>query len=639
MKRISYIFITFLIPFLGWAQSTTKIKNHPEVEVKNMEVLNSTAYDFSPVRYGNGVFITSDRGGAEKYNPESNRFGKCKCRCEDERAIQASCTDLFYAEKEGDNYKTPVPVKGAINFNYHDGVVTFSPDKNTMYFTRNNTYAKNKLNLKLYKAEKDGDRWGMIKELPFNSDTFNTAHPTLSADGKRLYFSSDRPGTNGGMDLWVVQLNNGEWGNPMNLGTTINTDKNEIFPYISDDNMLYFASNGHAGLGGLDNFSAKQLTAGDEASWGKVTNLGTPFNSEADDLCFNTVAGEKEGFFVSGRSGGQGGDDIYSFKWDKKKARIEKKILVYDAKTGQPLEEVRVSVNGNHGNDAPETRAYLSDNKGIIIHTVVPEGSYTYDLKKFGYIPKNITVPAEELLTDEDVVYKIPLEKAPTMPFEGVVKNRDNGEPIPGASVKIINKLNGKVTTVLAGPDGKFNFDMECDTDYDIITNKDGFEEEKTYIAAVPCDKVAPQKKEILMKPAYYVGQVITLKNIYYNFDKYNIRKDAAIELDYVVNLLQTYPSMELELSSHTDCRGSFKYNDKLSTRRAKSAVDYILKKGGFSASRLVAAGYGEHQLINRCKDGVRCSEVEHQLNRRTEIKITKFNEVGVGVDPAVRKN
>ncbi|MBK8723680.1 MAG: OmpA family protein [Saprospiraceae bacterium] len=628
----SICFLNFLNSQILHAQN--QIPKHDEVEIKNVEALNSTAYDFAPIKYGNSVIITSDRGGAEKYNPESNRFGNCKCRCGDSRAIQSSCTDLFISDKIGDTYATPSPLKGNLNGSYHDGVITFSPDKNTMYFTRNDSRAKDRLNLKLYSAEKDGDRWGMVKMLPFNSDTFNTAHPSLSADGKTLYFSSNRPGTTGGMDIWKIERNGDDWGTPMNLGSSINTDKNEIFPYINDENVLYFSSEGHTGLGGLDIFYAKQGAEG----WMMAKNLGTPFNSDADDLCFTSSPGDVDGFFVSNRAGGQGGDDIYSFKWDKKKAKFDKKILVYDAATNQIIPDATVSINGNFGDEVVDTRKMLTNDKGIIIHNVSPEMPYNYLATKSGYLPNSLKVNYDDLMKNPDEPYRIPLTKAPSMPFEGIVKNKDNGEIIPNALVTMRNLKTGEIRNITAGPDGKFNTNIDCDTEYELVTTKDGFEIDKSNILPIPCDKVAPQKKEILLKPKYYIGQIIALKNIYYDFDKFNIRRDAAIELDYVVNLLKTYPSMELELGSHTDCRGSFKYNDRLSDNRAKSAVKYILEKGQFAPSRITARGYGEYQLMNRCKDRVRCSEVEHQLNRRTEIKITKFNEAGVTVDPNSRK-
>ncbi len=635
MKKYLFIYSVMLMNVIlsSTLVAQNTIKTHDEVEIKNVEPLNSTSYDFAPIKYGNGVILTSDRGGAAKYNPESNRFGNCKCRCEDSRAVQSSCTDLFYAEKTGDTYGTPTPLKGNLNGSYHDGVVTFSPDKNTMYFTRNDSKSKDRLNLKLYVAEKDGERWEMAKMLPFNSDTFNTAHPTLSRDGKTLYFASNRPGTIGEMDIWKVQKNGDQWGTPVNLGPTINTDKNEIFPYFSDDDVLYFSSEAHQGLGGLDIFYSKP----DNDNWGTVTNLGTPFNSPSDDLCFTCAPGETEGFFVSDRAGGLGGDDIYSFKWDKKKARFDKKVLVYDSKTLDVIPDAIVSINGSYGDGVVDTRRMLTNEKGIVIHNVSPNDPYNYVASKKTYLQYSVSVPYDELMKTPDEPYRIPLTKAPCKVVEYTVINRFTKEILPNAQVKMTNLSTKEVTNYTSGPDGKFNACILCDTEFELVTSKDGFISNTTIISGLPCDTNPVAAGTIPLDPAT-IPQVITLKNIYYDFDKYNIRHDAELELDWVVYLLRTYPSMELELGSHTDSRGSFAYNDKLSSNRAKSAVKYIINKGRFAKTRITAKGYGENVLTNKCKDGVQCTEPEHQLNRRTEIKVTKFNEAGVTVDPKSKK-
>ncbi|MFD2564888.1 OmpA family protein [Aquimarina rubra] len=212
----------------------------------------------------------------------------------------------------------PKKIKGDINTRFHESSSTFSKDGQTVYFTRNN-YTKRKLGsdtngtilLKLYRATLDGEKWINVEELPFNSEEYSVAHPALSADGTKLYFASDMPDSRGLSDLYVVDVNeDGSFGTPINLGDKINTEGRETFPYVSDSGRLYFASDGHVGLGGLDIFVAVP----DVLGFSQPFNVGKPVNSSEDDFTFVLNEETKIGFFASNRSGGKGNDDIYSFK-------------------------------------------------------------------------------------------------------------------------------------------------------------------------------------------------------------------------------------------------------------------------------------------------------------------------------------
>ncbi|MDH7448437.1 TolB family protein [Aquimarina sp. 2201CG14-23] len=225
--------------------------------------------------------------------------------------------DLYTTSKNIPN-KGISRLKGMINTKFHESSATFSPDGKTVYFTRNN-YANRKFKrnadgyvlLKIYKADYDNGKWKNVEELPFNSDEYSIAHPALSPDGKFLYFASDMPGSYGKSDIYVVEIyEDGTYGTPENLGSLINSEGRETFPYVSDKGKLFFASDGHVGFGGLDIF----MVLADENNGWEVYNMGTPINSPYDDFTFIINEEYKIGYFASNRSGGNGGDDIYGFK-------------------------------------------------------------------------------------------------------------------------------------------------------------------------------------------------------------------------------------------------------------------------------------------------------------------------------------
>ncbi|MFC4220385.1 OmpA family protein [Flagellimonas marina] len=259
--------------------------------------------------------------------------------------------DLYEAELDSAfNIKNPVPLKGKINTPYHESTAAFTKDGNTVYFTRNNYInGKRKINeqreitLKIYKAEKNKKgAWSNIQELPFNNDAYSVAHPSLSPDEKRLYFSSNMEGTLGESDIWYVEIDsNGSFGKPINLGQEINTEARETFPFVSKNNNLYFASDGHLGLGGLDMFV---VSLDKNGAYQKVTNLKKPINSSKDD--FGLIIDEEKqiGFLSSNRNGNEGSasDDIYRFK---KSCSVEAiQGVISDAKTNNPLQGAQVSL-------------------------------------------------------------------------------------------------------------------------------------------------------------------------------------------------------------------------------------------------------------------------------------------------------
>jgi len=421
----------------------------------------------------------------------------------------------------------------------HESTSAFTKDGKTIYFTRNNIINSKMRNdtvnvtrLKIFTATNEGNgKWTKEKELPFNNDNYSVAHPTLSQDERKLYFASDMPGGFGMSDIYVVDiLGDGKFSEPRNLGPKINSEYRDTFPFISKDGTLYFASDGHLGLGGLDIFAT--MLRGDEQ---EIYNLGKPVNSPADDMTFIINAETKRGFFASNRTGGKGGDDIYSI--------LETKSIV-------------IKCQGN---------------------------------------------------------------------ISGLVVNKDTGKTIADASIEIRDNKSGLVYKGKTDSLGTFSTDVDCNLgEYAIATSKDKFFPD---VVSVNISRTQPMVSKSIMlqteaKPAPKSGvdiaKVLNLNPIYFDTNKALITDLARIELDKVLKYLKEYPTVKIEIGSHTDSRGSDAYNLKLSSRRAKATANYIISKG-IDASRIKSKGYGETVLRNGCGNGVKCSKLEHADNRRSE--------------------
>ncbi len=624
------------------------------IDLINVKALNSESLDFSPVPYKDGIVFTSSRGLKKRISKHWDLWTK------------DNFTDLFFSKKDENGFFTaPIALKGNSNRKFHDGVATFNQGGTVMYFSRNDETGKSEadeVNLKLYSSTiTSAGVWGNKKELPFNSHEYSNCHPTLSLDGTRLYFASDRPGGFGGMDIWVAVMDNGKWIEPVNLGNTVNSSENELFPQIGEDNVLYFASNGHEGFGGLDVYAVKKADNIDETSWEKRTNIGKPFNSNKDDFGFNMDANHQKGFITTNRSGGLGKDDIYNWNSEEPvnffKVVDEKPfdvpVVVLDKNTAKPINQVVVIVKPMEG---MENVTYKTDRKGVASISVKIPDEYRIEFQKDGYQSVVKTVSSVELMVLKGKAFEVDMDKVWGANFTGSMLNSKSNDPLTGGVVKITNLCNGKVSKVKTDRNGKFNYFMECGCDFEIEGSKKNMITRKIVISTKTGDcrsqviesKLSlvskPTTKTIISKPAaaivekitgnketLKVGQVIRLDKLYYDYNAAAIRSDAQVELDHLVDLLNTYPSLEIELGSHTDSRGAAEYNQDLSSRRASAAVSYLIKKG-IDQSRLKAIGYGENVLTNDCGDGVPCSEQQHQQNRRTEIKITRLDNKNVKI-------
>jgi len=494
-------------------------------EIEDIRKINSRYSDFAPTEYEGKLIFASSR--------DTGRVTKNVHKWNNEPFLD------LYRSNVGDNandYTSPKKFSGVLNSKFHESTTAFTNDGNTVYFTRNNynkgNYKKSKNGtnkLKIYKSRKVDGVWQTPTEMPFNSDEYSTAHPALNKDNTKLYFASDMEGTLGLSDIWVVDVDETDnVSTPVNLGTPINTPGRETFPFMSSEGILYIASDGHPGLGGLDVFA----TAGNE-----IENLGEPINSSYDDFTFVVNDSTRVGYFASNRKQGMGSDDIYKFL--KKEAPCDFTLI-------------------------------------------------------------------------------------------GVVKDKDSKEPIPGATVTLLDSKSKIIETTIADGSGKYSFtNVACESQFIIRGSKETYSSAEAYTATGDESGTAVNDLELdlVQKPVLPgddLSEILELNPIYFDFDKSNIRPDAALELEKVIAVMTKYPTMVIDARSHTDSRGDDAYNLSLSDRRAKSTVAYIISQG-IDASRISGDGYGEKELVNNCGNGATCSEEDHQLNRRSEFIVIKY--------------
>lgn len=659
------------------AASIDRMSNfkNSQVEIKNEEVLNTKKLDFSPMYFEDKVIFVSTR---------------------DEKSLLSGIKDIWIDDNfmalwestrnEDGTLTEPEVFSENITTKFHEGPLCFNKSGDRVFFTRNDfkkgrrrNNSKGIMKLQIYTSTKEGDEWSKPSSLNFNTKEYEEAHPALTPDGRRLYFSSDREGGFGGMDLYVSEFTKGEWSAPVNLGENINTAGNDVFPYVHEDGTLYFSSNGWEGLGGLDLYEAK---VGSDNTFVGVDNIGTPFNSTKDDFGLIMNKDKTEGYLTSAREGGHGQDDIYSWRRPSSEVLNKATICAYEAGTDKRLSDVEVTVNDpatNNGDailklvETTNEDEYIlkfknegqsgegdvlgkfTNNVGTFTMPVKPNTDYEFVAKKEGYKIATESMNVSRSLLNSNYEFCIPMEPINCLVLEGIVKNKKLKNTIPNATVTMVNKCTGDEVVVTSDANGDFDFPcVDCDCEYYLKGEKSFFTEGTNTASTMGLNCAGGGKVEVLLeltpydpavpKPSPIVavaptfegtkiaeGAVIELPHIYYDFDQFYIRDDASSDLDRVVNLMNQYPTLSIELGSHTDARGTEEYNRNLSQNRANAAVQYIVKKG-ISAARLVAKGYGESQLRNGCANFIECPETEHQYNRRTEVRVLRFNDPNVGV-------
>ena len=561
-------------------------------------------------------------------------------------------TQLNYPSLE---VSSPVSLSGQLSNEYQEGPAIVTKDQKTIYFTRsNNVEAKDDaLYLSLYSVTKGMiDKQDSIIPFSINDDHYSVMHPTISNDGRKIFFSSNMPGGYGGLDLYYceilgvqVEKVNGnskklnKLSDPINLGKSINTEGNEVFPYFMNDNILFYSSDGRIGIGGLDIFMAQNYL---DSSLLEIDNIGKPFNSSKDDFSFFISQDIKFGFLSSNRSGGKGDDDIYCFKLNL--SISEGTDDYYTMVKGETLEVISNSVLSNDFlNDT--AKSFLSQNA---FHKAKLISKPSNGKIKFNSDGTFIYTPENDRVTVDFFTYRILNDQYSNDTISVFIKALDKTVPVAHDDHYVIKKgenfsadsINGTLhNDIDSGGDILSTILIDKPLHGELMLKKDGsftyapedyYVESDTFRYAVTDGQYYDTAEVTLTRlvSGVDIATIIEIEPIYFDVNKSNIRDDAANELLKIVKVMNDYPDMVVELGSHTDCRASQTYNRNLSERRAKSSASFI-KERITSPERIYGKGYGESKLKNKCEcEGSRivpCSEEEHQENRRTEFLIIKM--------------
>ncbi|WP_409014708.1 OmpA family protein [Emticicia sp. 21SJ11W-3] len=519
-----------------------------DITFSNLSAINTAGAEFSPVVLGDELIFTASRKSKTYSNglPYVGLYKSRFARTMEEMSKPEKFSNAIFDEER------------------NEGTPAFSPDGKTMIYARGNTGKRKDFSpdMDLYISRYvNGSGWTEPSYVSASDSASWDGSPAFSRDGKTIYFASNRPGGFGGIDLYRVNMDaSGRFGNPVNMGKEINTAGDEMFPYVSEDGKLYFASDGHPGLGKLDLFVAIR-------SGGKITveNMGLPYNSNMDD--FGLVM-RKNGdvFFSSNRAGGKGDDDIYYY-------------------------------------EAPK-QTELADATPLIPRSTPDSLSKPLEIKTVRYFLAG-------------TIY---------------TKNANNQNvPLDSATVKILaTGQDEPLKEIITQKDGKFGpIAVQEDNDYVILGSKKNYlakrEDFSMYGRTIPQSLLTKAITDTTFFASLNLEEItldktFRVENIYYDLDKWDIRPDAALELNKLVQILVDNPTIKIELGSHTDARATEIYNLRLSQRRAESAVNYIVSKG-IDRARITAKGYGESELLIRNAK----TEDEHQTNRRTEFKIIEI--------------
>ncbi|MFV8339999.1 OmpA family protein [Flavobacterium sp. LB3P21] len=488
----------------------SELLNKEKLFVVDKISVNSQRSDFGASLYGDELYFASARNESNKIYGWNNE----------------PYLDIYQSTYNSDgSYSEPIPVN-ELNSRFHEGPITMTKDGNVIYFSsesfQDKLFEKDKTHklkfgqVNLYKAVKENGKWGSVTPLPFNSKSFSMGNPSIDADGKVLYFASNMPGSVGGTDIWKVMVNNdGTFGAPENLGNKINTAGDENFPFVTDDAILYFSSNGLTGFGSLDVFSV-DLNKVEEPY-----NLGKPVNTEKDD---------------------------FAFTFNKEK---------------------------NIG--------YLSSNRSGVDH-----------------IYNSIPVCKGQILS--------------------VVKNAKTGELLANSRVVALDATNTILDTQMSNMNGEVLYDVECQKPYTIEVFKDGYVSKSFPVAKINQGKVIV---DAVIDPIEVIvtETEIILNPIYFEYNKSNITKNGAAELDKLVYVMSQNDKLKIYVKAHTDSRGTDEFNLDLSERRANATVAYIVSKG-INIDKITGKGFGESEFKVDCQEN--CTEEEHALNRRSEFMIVK---------------
>ncbi len=575
-------------------------------QVKNEEQINSPASEF-PVGFHNGSLIFAS---TRNKNVVDDRTGE-------------GFLDLYIAPYENvfpELLQNAELWENEFESRYHVATYVFSKSNSKAYVTMTERRTGNS---RIYAFPYHNNTWGKPELLELTPRDYNAGHPTLTKDGRTMFFVSDMPGGSGNADIWMTRKSaTGQWGAPTNLGENINTSGNDMFPFLYDDTYLFFASEGHNSFGGLDIFISEYA----DNKFSTPINIGVPYNSPADDFAMVIIEDGSGGFFASDRIDGKGGDDIYSFEGFPSILSASGRIT--NINTNEPVHEARV--------------VFKSENIEMFASTNA-EGYYSISGLSTA-TSYEIFVDAENYFEDKGMFetlddlhfHNYTGEENPELNFAlipypdvyaniaGQVRERATKEPMPREYI-ILHADFGISDITVTDDDGMYDFNFWEPASYEVRIEKPGY-----WVESRRCNA-----KDIIMPTTFSMAhgfdfdfeltklepkREIVLENIYYDLAKATLREESKEELDKIVVMLEENPSISIQISAHTDIRGSAEFNQRLSEARAKSVVDYLIAHG-VDRNRLISRGYGETQLL--IPDAQ--TEEEHQKNRRTTFQITEI--------------
>lgn len=583
------IFILFGLSVFGQSVNAD-LFDGVSFKVKDIKTINTVASDISPFFIGDNLYFSSVR--REYFNKESR-----------ERKNKAFY-DIYRADLDKDGYLAGGrSLEAGFGANYHEGPACYCESTGELFVTYSNVIAPahkrrmipiEDIRLRLVIMKNKGNGWELTEEFPYNDKNFNLAHPAVSLTGDTLIFSSDmdNPEAQGNSDLYISIRKSGKWSTPKNLGSKINTGGNEMYPVFIDGGLLSFSSDGRSDCaGGLDIYYTSFPKEGD------IISFGSDINTHLDDFGLVIHKNKEIGYFASNR-GNVGSDDIYMVNI----------INVYYTLHGVVKDDFTDEL-------LPDANVLLTDCEGKEIATKKSDsdGTFNFKIKKGSCVNVEASKPMygntkENATSRNSVELRLKLTER-----ELLVLDADTENPIENAllscgdhysdvsnSSGIIHLENYPKCKFLIEKDGYANYSFELGIPHGVVNG-------------IARDTVLMYKLEL--------NKNFVLKNIYYDFDKWDILPGSEIELNKLISIMEENPTIKVELGSHTDCRGKDEYNKWLSQKRSDSAVNYIVSHG-ISKDRIVARGYGETQLVNRCYNGVSCKAWEHRQNRRTEFKI-----------------
>ncbi len=576
---------------LGLGKLDQLARSAAPVEVEALD-FNTDESEFGPFYYKGSVAFVSSRSRRSwvqsQYNWDKSDYLD------------------FYHYQPQDSSRRIERIVG-LNSRYHEGPAQVFDNGAQIVFTRSNVQksrlqkdAEGVTNLQLFFAKLDSTGvWTAPEAFEHNEVNYSSGHPTISEDGQLLIYASNQLGTYGGTDLFFSRMINGSWSRPANMGDVVNTTGDEMFPFLSD-NRLYFASNGHEGLGGLDLY---EVTLSDGLADGAVSNMGAPFNSSQDDFGLITADGLITGYFASSRFGS---DDIFQFR----RTSMNIKGRVVDQETGEPLANVQLVLE----DEGKPVGQVASGEDGRFVVEMGHHGKFEIYASK-----KDLQQVDSCVFELADASLDVGEIKMVRSYLEVTIQEAKSGGAVDGVDLMLVC-LDDASTVTRRG--GTTTFKIDPAQSYLLMLIKDGYYTKRDTIASDRLDLGRNVENVELKK--IVVGESIRLDHIYYDVNSAHLRPESEVELDKLVLFMTDNSHLKIELSSHTDSRGSAPYNMKLSQERAESAANYLINQG-IEDQRIVPKGYGEAKLLNNCRDGVKCSDQDHQANRRTELTILKI--------------